>query len=91
MHTSNLLPNVPWYVLVAVPMIILAAYCVFGAIGFGTSIIAVPILAHSLPLTFAVPLVTALDAGATWALFGRLRRQADWLEFRRLMPAILIG
>ena len=91
MYFSNLFPDVPWYVLAAVPVIVIAAYVVFGAIGFGSSIIAVPMLAHGFPLTFAVPLITALDAGATSAMSSRLWRQADWLEFGRLMPAILIG
>jgi uncharacterized membrane protein YfcA len=91
MHGSRLLPDVPWYVLVVVPMIVLAAYCVFGAIGFGSSIIAVPALAHGFPLKLAVQLVTARDAGTPSALSGRLGPQADWLGFRRLLPAILIG
>ena len=30
---------------------------VFGATGFGSSIISVPVLAHWFPLTFAVPVV----------------------------------
>jgi uncharacterized membrane protein YfcA len=91
MPLASLLPDAPWYVLVAVPFIVLAAYGVFGATGFGSSIIAVPMLAHGFPLTFAVPLATALDAGATSALFARVWRRADWTEFRQLMPAILIG
>ena len=59
------LPDAPWYVLAAIPFVIVAAYTVFGATGFGSSIIAVPMLAHWFPLTFAVPLVTALDFVST--------------------------
>ena len=91
MPFAALLPDVSWYVLAAIPFIVLAAYTVFGATGFGSSIIAVPMLAHGLPLTFAVPLVTALDAGATSAQSARLWRLAAWPEIRRLMPPILVG
>jgi uncharacterized membrane protein YfcA len=88
---SALLPDVPWYVLVAVPFVILAGYIVFGATGFGSSIISVPALAHWFPLTFAVPLITALDCAATINASSRQWRHADFGELRRIVPAMLIG
>ena len=85
------LPDAPWHVLAAIPFVILVAYAVFGATGFGSSIIAVPLLAHWFPLTFAVPLVTALDCvSATHASYRQWRR-ADFSEFRRLLPTMLAG
>ena len=86
-----LLPDAPWYVLAAVPFVIVAAYAVFGATGFGSSLIAVPALAHFFPLTFAVPLVTALDVTAVANAGWRQWRQADMVEFRRILPAMLAG
>jgi uncharacterized membrane protein YfcA len=86
-----LLPDAPWYVLSVVPFIILAAYAVFGATGFGSSLVSVPALAHFFPLTFAVPLVTALDVVAVANAGGRQWRQADFAEFRRILPAMLVG
>jgi uncharacterized membrane protein YfcA len=86
-----LLPDAPWYVLAAVPFIIVAAYAVFGATGFGSSLISVPVLAHFFPLTFVVPLVTALDVAAVANAGGRQWRQADGAEFRRILPAMLAG
>lgn len=86
-----LLPDAPWYVLAAVPFIIVAAYVVFGATGFGSSLVSVPALAHFFPLTFAVPLVTALDVVAVANAGGRQWRQADFAEFRRILPAMLAG
>jgi len=85
------LPDVPWPVLAAIPLIVLFAYVVFGATGFGSSIIAVPALAHAFPLTFAVPLVTSLDVVAATTASVRQWRRADWPEFRRIIPAILVG
>lgn len=85
------LPDAPWYVLAAVPLIVLVAYAVFGATGFGSSIISVPALAHFFPLTFVVPLVTALDVAAAANASGRQWRHAQWGEFRRILPAMLVG
>lgn len=85
------LPDVPWPVLAAIPAVVLVAYVVLGATGFGSSIIAVPALAHAFPLAFAVPLVTALDSVATATLSARQWRHAVWWEFARLMPFILVG
>jgi uncharacterized protein len=85
------LPDVPWYVLAAVPLIMLAAYTMFGATGFGSSIIAVPALAHAFPLTFAVPFVTALDGLATATASTRQWRDAALPEIWRILPAIFVG
>jgi uncharacterized membrane protein YfcA len=85
------LPDAPWYVLAAAPLVIFAAYTVFGATGFGSSIVSVPVLAHFFPLTFAVPLVTVLDVAAVANASGRQWRHADFAEFRRILPAMLVG
>jgi uncharacterized protein len=85
------LPDVPNHVLLAAPLIVLLGYTIFGATGFGSSIISVPGLAHFFPLTFTVPLITATDAFASISTAFRLRRLVVWREFARLLPAMLIG
>jgi len=85
------LPDMPVHVLVAVPLIVLLGYTIFGATGFGSSIISVPGLAHFFPLTFTVPLVTTTDAFAALTTAFRLRRYVAWREVGRLLPAMLIG
>ena len=85
------LPDAPWYALAAIPVIVLGAYVVFGATGFGSSLIGVPLLAHFFPLTFAVPLITALDAVGAPSQSFRHWRDARWLEVRWLLPPILVG
>lgn len=85
------LPDAPWYVLAAIPFVILAAYAVFGATGFGSSVIAVPALAHVFPLTYVVPLVTALDAVAASNASGRQWRHANFGEVLRILPTMLAG
>src|SRR5690242_20223028 len=85
------LADLPDHVLLAAPLIVLVGYTIFGATGFGSSIISVPGLAHFLPLTFTVPLVTTTDAFAAASTSIRLRRLVAWREVRRLLPAQLIG
>jgi uncharacterized membrane protein YfcA len=85
------LPDVPHSVLAAAAVIVLVGYTIFGATGFGSSIISVPGLAHFFPLTFTVPLITTTDALASMSTALRLRRLVAWPEVRRLLPAMLIG
>lgn len=85
------LVDVPCYVLVAVPLVVLLAYTIFGATGFGSSMISVPALAHFFPLTFILPLVTAMDVFAATSTSMRLRRWVAWRELLRLLPAMVIG
>ncbi len=83
--------DLPWPALLAAALFVLGAYTVFGATGFGSALIAVPLLAHLVPLTVAVPLITALDAGAATSQAGRQWRHVAWPEFRRLLPTMLVG
>ncbi len=83
--------DVPLHVMIAVPLIVLLGYTIFGATGFGSSIISVPGLAHFFPLTFTVPLITTTDAFAATMTALRLRRLVAWREVTRLLPAMLIG
>jgi uncharacterized protein len=85
------LPDVPLIALVAAPLVVLVGYTIFGATGFGSSVISVPGLAHFLPLAFAVPLVTTTDAFAATSAALRYRAHVAWPEFVRLAPAMLVG
>src|SRR6185437_12776932 len=85
------LPDVPNHVLVAAPCIVLLGYTIFGATGFGSSIISVPGLAHFFPLAFTVPLITTTDAFAATSTALRLRSLVAWREVRHLLPSQLIG
>ena len=71
--------------------IILAAYLIRGVTGFGSGLIAVPLLAFSNSLQIAVPVIMTLDFIASFLLGTTGRRQADWKEIRLLLPFGLIG
>jgi uncharacterized membrane protein YfcA len=54
-------------------------------------LIAVPFLAHFLPLQFVVPFVLVLDFSASIALGGKTRDQIDWNELKPLLPFGAVG
>ncbi|MDA8108356.1 MAG: sulfite exporter TauE/SafE family protein [Betaproteobacteria bacterium] len=72
-------------------LIVGAAYTVLGLAGFGSTVIAMPLLAQLLPIRFAVPLMMLLDL-SMMLLFGlRLRRGVRLDEFGWLAPFMLVG
>ena len=71
--------------------ILMSAYFIRGITGFGSGLIAVPLLALSHPLQFAVPLVLALDFTASLVLGGTNNKKADWSEIKILLPSGVIG
>lgn len=73
------------------PLILLAAYTLFGITGFGSSITAVPLLAHFFPLPFVVPLMVLFDLGASLIIGGRNRADIDRRELLRIVPFMLAG
>ncbi|GAB4182544.1 MAG: sulfite exporter TauE/SafE family protein [Rhodocyclaceae bacterium] len=71
--------------------VLFAAYFVRALAGFGSGLIAVPLLAHFQPLTLVVPVVMALDFAASF-LIGRVGgSRTDWSEIRILLPFGLMG
>jgi uncharacterized membrane protein YfcA len=82
---------IPPETLVAVALVILVGYTVFGATGFGASPITIPVLAHVLPLAFVLSLAAVLDLSSGLALGFHTRRQADTRELLTLVPFTLVG
>src|SRR5467141_3594115 len=71
--------------------ILMSAYFIRGITGFGSALIAVPMLALSQPLQFAVPLVLALDFTASLILGGTNTKKANWAEVKLLLPFGMLG
>ncbi|WP_144634274.1 sulfite exporter TauE/SafE family protein [Bordetella genomosp. 13] len=67
------------------------AYLVFGIAGFGTALVASPVLAQFMPVAQVVPLLALLDFCAAAANLARDGRQADVAECKRLAPWMLAG
>lgn len=73
------------------PLIALAAYFVRGVAGFGSALVASPLLALSLPLTLVVPLVVILDNSGSVLQAWRHRRLIAWGDLLPLLPFAAIG
>src|ERR687895_2233251 len=71
--------------------ILMSAYFIRGITGFGSALIAVPLLALSQPLQFAVPLILALDFTASLVLGGTNAKKANWEEIKLLLPFGMVG
>jgi uncharacterized membrane protein YfcA len=74
-----------------VALIIILAYTVFGLTGFGSSITAMPLLVHLIPLKMAVPMMLIFDLAASLLLGLKNRRVVDRKELLRLVPYMLVG
>jgi uncharacterized membrane protein YfcA len=70
---------------------VFVAYFIFGISGFGSSIIAVPILVLFFPLQIVVPLMVILDLCAAFYLGGKSYREADKKELTWLFPFTFVG
>ena len=71
--------------------ILIGAYFIRGISGFGSGLLAVPLLAHFLPLTFVVPLILVTDFAASIMLGMHVRQHARWDEIRPLLPSGFLG
>lgn len=71
--------------------IVLAAYTVRGVGGFGSGVIALPLLALLLPLNVVVPVVTLLGVLAALGQGIKERRAIVWGELYPFLPGSLAG
>lgn len=83
------LPSPGHWLLMSAALVV--AYVIFGVAGFGTALVASPILAYAMPVAQIVPMLALLDFGAASGNVVRNARAADTSELRRLLPAILAG
>lgn len=77
--------------LAAAAGIALAAYFVRGIAGFGSALIASPLLALMLPLSVVVPLVVILDNSGSILQAWRHRHLIVWRDLLPLLPFSLLG
>jgi len=77
--------------LAVVIVTIVATYTIFAMIGFGSALIAAPVLALQMPLTSVVPLLAVLDMTAALINIGHLSSKVDKSEILRLAPLMALG
>jgi uncharacterized protein len=81
----------PLEVIIFAPLIIITAYVIFSISGFGSTLIAVPLLAHLFPLKFVIPMVVLLDCIASISMGLRLRENVNKTELVPLLPFLVVG
>lgn len=77
--------------LLLVGLAVTVAYVIFGMAGFGTALVAGPVLAHFVPVATIVPLLALLDFAAATVNVARDRKAADTAELKRIVPAMVAG
>lgn len=80
----------PLQIVLSVAVIFLA-YTVKGLSGFGSGLIAIPLLAFLFPLTFIVPVLGLLSYSGTLTQSFHLRKQVVWRDMLPLIPFSLLG
>ena len=78
-------------VVIFAPLIVLVAYLIFGISGFGSTLIALPLLAHVMPLKIAIPVVVVLDCVSAISMGLKLRADVWKAEFVPMLPFLIVG
>lgn len=81
----------PWWVVAWVQLVVTAAFFVRGFAGFGASMIGVAGLALVLPPALVVPVIFALEIGASLSLLPKVWRDVDWRSIAPLVLGCLVG
>jgi uncharacterized membrane protein YfcA len=71
--------------------VVLTAYVIFGISGFGSTIVAVPLLAHMYPIKFIIPMIVLLDCIGAITMGLRLRANVSKAELLPLLPFLAAG
>lgn len=71
--------------------ILIIAYTFRGVTGFGSGLIATPLLALSFPLTFVIPFISILDMTASLTHVMHTRQHISWKVILRAIPFAFIG
>jgi len=86
-----LLPGLAPAEFLAMCAAIVCAYVIFGMAGFGTALVASPVLACMMPVAQIVPLLALMDCSAAALNLLRDGHSADRAELRRVLPWLLAG
>src|SRR5688572_13833914 len=81
----------PLEVLIFAPLVMVAAYIIFGISGFGLGLITLPLLAHLFPIKFAIPMMVVLDFIGSISMGLKLRADIQKRELTLLVPFMIAG
>jgi len=80
----------PW-VLAGYALLVFAAYLLRGATGFGAGVVAIPLMALTMPLAVVIPVITTLGIVASLGQSVQEIRHVDWRALRGLALPSAIG
>ena len=72
-------------------LVVVAAYTLRGATGFGAGVVAIPLLVFVLPLHAVIPVITTLGIAASFGQTVREFRHVEWRGVRGLLLPTLVG
>ena len=72
-------------------LVIVVAYTLRGATGFGAGVVAIPLLVLVLPLRAVIPVITTLGIAASFGQTVREFRHVEWRGVRGLLLPMLAG
>lgn len=73
------------------PVVVFGAYAVFAISGFGSALVAIPLLSLLLPVQFVVPMAVLNDFAASLTMAVRERAHVDRGEVLRVLPPLAVG
>jgi uncharacterized membrane protein YfcA len=88
---ATLLADYGWLEIATLVVTLVVSYVIFGIAGFGSTLIAAPVLALKMPVASVVPLLALLDASAALLNGIKLNRDLDKTELGLLVPLMIIG
>ncbi|MFJ1340892.1 TSUP family transporter [Pseudomonas caricapapayae] len=90
---STLFAQIPFSAFEWLPILlgVGAAYIVFGIAGFGTALVAGPVLINFMPLSRIIPLLVLLDFVAAFGNWLPARKAVVRAELLRLLPCMALG
>jgi uncharacterized membrane protein YfcA len=86
-----LLDSIPFWYWIFGALVLGSAYFVRGVAGFGSGLVAIPLLALLLPLPLVVPLVVFLDYVASASHGLKDRNEVQWRQIWPLLPFSVLG
>ncbi|TNH42522.1 sulfite exporter TauE/SafE family protein [Photorhabdus luminescens] len=80
-----------WSDLLICIFVVFFAYLVFGMAGFGSALIASPILAFYIPVAKIVPMLALIDLTAAVINITREGKKSEFSEIKLIIPLMVIG
>jgi uncharacterized membrane protein YfcA len=91
LYVVTMVESLTWLQLMLAVAILSVAFFIRGIAGFGSGLIAIPLLALMLPLQLVVPMVGLLDYVASTSHGVRYRHAIAWRDILPLFPFSLFG